>query len=198
MPVEDVRSLVIDAAVEEFGAVGRAASLDAIAKRAGVAKPSMYELFASKDDLYDAAVAAEVERMVDFLQARREGGDASDAVARTRGRIAGIFEFAEARPAGVRLLSSASGELRSAREAGVERVAVLIRSDLARVGVDLGPSADVLATIVVAMVLDVGRRTVEEGWPVDAIVDALTRFTLGGFAALDLDALRTLDEFLTE
>lgn len=65
---ERTRRLLLDAAVEEFAARGRAgARVDRIAATAGVNKERIYQYFGCKDALFDAVVLAELDRLAEAV-----------------------------------------------------------------------------------------------------------------------------------
>lgn len=67
------RDRILDAAREVFAEDGLgAARVDEIARRAGCNKALIYYYFASKDELYDAVFAEEVERNMPIFEAVRE------------------------------------------------------------------------------------------------------------------------------
>ncbi|MCW8109766.1 TetR/AcrR family transcriptional regulator [Alteromonas ponticola] len=60
---EEKRQLILDAAVDLFLNQGvSATSMDAIAKASGVSKQTVYSHFASKDDLYTAAIESKCQQ----------------------------------------------------------------------------------------------------------------------------------------
>ncbi len=69
----DTRARLIEAAAEAFFAGGYTASMEAIAARAGVAKQTLYNHFASKDALFAEVIRRDAERMVTALG--DDGGD---------------------------------------------------------------------------------------------------------------------------
>lgn len=82
--VSDTRSRLIEAASEAFLEGGYSVSMEAIAVRAGVAKQTLYNHFASKDALFAEVIRRDAVRMVTAL-----GPDGGDL--RTR-----LIRFAEA------------------------------------------------------------------------------------------------------
>src|SRR3954447_26080534 len=77
MSAADRRARVLDAAVDEFSAHGwHGARIEAIAARAGISHPYLLRLFASKRDLFNAAVDSSFDRMEQAF---------ADAVARDEG-----------------------------------------------------------------------------------------------------------------
>src|SRR5918996_6468875 len=73
------RPLLLDAAYEVFLERGFAgASMGAIAERAGVTKPVIYDSFASKDELFAALVEREEERILADITAAIPAMDDDD------------------------------------------------------------------------------------------------------------------------
>ena len=62
---EQRRELILESALRVFSERGyHAASIDEIARGAGTTKPVIYDHFATKRELYDAMVAAEIQEML--------------------------------------------------------------------------------------------------------------------------------------
>jgi AcrR family transcriptional regulator len=86
-PRRSARQRLLAAAAECFYAGGvNGTGIDTITAAAGVAKMSLYNNFASKDDLVQAYLQARHEEWLELY--RRRVATASDA----RGRIAGVFD----------------------------------------------------------------------------------------------------------
>ena len=74
VPRADREQQILDAAVAEFGERGYAhASVAAIARRAGISKPLVYEYFGSKDGLYLACLSRAGTHLVDRVAAAQSG-----------------------------------------------------------------------------------------------------------------------------
>jgi AcrR family transcriptional regulator len=70
LPVDQRRPLVLDAALTVFLARGYdGASMESIAKAAGVTKPVLYSCYASKPQLFDALLDREEDRVLGHLEA---------------------------------------------------------------------------------------------------------------------------------
>jgi len=70
VPRADREQQILDAAVAEFGGRGYAhASMAAIARRAGISKPLVYEYFGSKEGLYLACLSRAGTHLVDRVAA---------------------------------------------------------------------------------------------------------------------------------
>lgn len=90
------RVLIVEAALGVFAEHGfQAASLDEIARRAGVTKPVLYDHFKSKRALYVALLERERDALLAHIDARPREGSAAERVA---GAADAIFEFAELHP----------------------------------------------------------------------------------------------------
>lgn len=90
---EDKRECILAAAWELFGAMGyKATTVEAIAKAAGIAKGSVYNYFATKDEVLYALVEGagrSMAKSADELIANAQGG-VRDII---RGYIAGVLAY---------------------------------------------------------------------------------------------------------
>src|SRR6202040_2108310 len=62
------RERVLDAAKAVFSAGGPEASLEAVARRAGVGIGTLYRHFPTREDLYEAVYRREVEQLVELAK----------------------------------------------------------------------------------------------------------------------------------
>jgi AcrR family transcriptional regulator len=77
--IDAIGERILDAAVEEFRQHGlRRTSLDDVARRAGVARITVYRRFASKNGLLQASVLREAQRFLADLDAAMAGLDRLD------------------------------------------------------------------------------------------------------------------------
>src|ERR671913_1147236 len=68
LPVEEQRRVVVDAARRVFAREGyNGATIERVAREAGTARSSVYELFQGKEDLFVAVVEDAAERVVGHL-----------------------------------------------------------------------------------------------------------------------------------
>ena len=189
--------LILDAAIAAFAERGPAAvTVGAIAAAADVNKAMVYELFASKDELYAAAVAHERDRLVAFLEARHRPGATASGRRGVRDRYHALLDFAGANPSAVSLLSQPEAAATldgSGRHALTDTLATTLRAQLAEAGLPTGNLPDVLAAMFIGMAANVLDRRAGAGWDVEAVVDLLTDFTLAGLAGLDRDVLDRVD-----
>lgn len=79
-------------------------SLEVIATRAGCSKPSLYELFESRDALLAAIVDTELAEFRSVLDAARAESEHLDVYERVRFRVGALVAHVRSRPAGARLL----------------------------------------------------------------------------------------------
>ena len=59
------RARVLEAALEAFAAEGLAVPIDEIARRAGVGAGTVYRHFPAKEDLVEAVIADQMQRIID-------------------------------------------------------------------------------------------------------------------------------------
>lgn len=82
MRAADRRSQVLSAAAHEFADGGlRGASIEAIARTAGITQPYVFRIFGSKKALFLEVVAASFTQLADNLRAAAEGRTGLDALA---------------------------------------------------------------------------------------------------------------------
>ena len=94
VPRADREQQILDAAVAEFGGRGYAhASMAAIARRAGISKPLVYEYFGSKDGLYLACLNRAGTHLVGRVAAAQGG----TTLRRAGDTLAAIFSALDGR-----------------------------------------------------------------------------------------------------
>jgi AcrR family transcriptional regulator len=76
------RELVLDAAKKVFGAGGPDASLEAVARDAGVGIGTLYRHFPSREALFEAVYRREVQQLADLAEELKEQPDAVEALRR--------------------------------------------------------------------------------------------------------------------
>lgn len=97
MPRKDRERLILDAAAEEFGTRGHArGTTAAVAARAGITKPLIYEYFGSRDGLYLACLDRAGARLVAAVESAQEGPGGISRAPRT---LEAVFRALEPRPA---------------------------------------------------------------------------------------------------
>jgi AcrR family transcriptional regulator len=125
------------------------ATMAAIARRLDVAKPTLYRMAGSREELVQICVDAEAERLLEQLH-RADG-------------LRGFVAFVRDSPAGFLLLFG--GRYPEAR-AAVRRVENRLGDDMCRHGV---AQAQALAAGLLGLAAGVARRTIEDGRPVDSL-----------------------------
>jgi len=144
------KQLDFRAAAEALTAPGaESATMASIARRLEVAKPTLYRMAGSREELVQLCVDAEAERLLEQLH--RAGG------------IAGFLAFVEDSPAGFTLLFG--GRHPQARQA-VRRVENRLRDDMHRRGV---PQAQSVAAGLLGLAASVARRALEDGVPLESL-----------------------------
>ncbi|MES1247213.1 MAG: helix-turn-helix domain-containing protein [Actinomycetota bacterium] len=81
---------VLDAATEVFAASGPAASVDEIARRAGVGHATVFRRFATKDDLMYAVIERRIAEIRDIVEAELQAPDPGEAFFRATEKIAAL------------------------------------------------------------------------------------------------------------
>jgi AcrR family transcriptional regulator len=203
LPEHVERAVVLDAAVVRFAEVGRdRATLDEISEACGVRKPSIYDLFGSKDDLYRAAVEHEVSALIDFFRVANAETAHLPLSERSRRRIDAALTRAEAHPHGFQLLTRARGAQSEERpDAGREMLDRLVsvmadnyRSESIAAGKPLDAGAELMARLFFSMADQViAMRLADERWDRDALVDFLASFIRGGIAGVQPTTWRALE-----
>jgi AcrR family transcriptional regulator len=171
------RRRILAAAAEVFAAAGyRAASMEDVARAAGVTKPVVYDHFGSKRELFVEVM----ERARDELTGLGARAMSADAPARERVRAAieAFFAYVEANPAPARvLLFAARGEpelseaFGAVQEEATARLAALLSAEP-----ELAPAANLP---LVTEFLKSGLHGLAEWWiehpatPRDVLVDAV-------------------------
>lgn len=104
LSASDRRAAILEDALEIFSAHGfNEASLDDVAARGGISKALIYEHFASKRELQLALLDTFVHELIERVVGAIAAADENEA--RLRGGIEAFLEFAEERPAALRLLT---------------------------------------------------------------------------------------------
>ncbi|HWE70952.1 MAG TPA: TetR family transcriptional regulator [Acidimicrobiales bacterium] len=195
-PVERRRQLVA-AAREAIARLGPDASMAAIAKAAGYAKPALYAAFEDKASLADALAAEvsdELTRRIGSVMAE----DRQSPLA-LRGAIDAFCQFVDSEPALFRfLVQGAAGFGRSLGERRLlvsvgEQVGALIAEGLDRTGADPAPAATLgyalMGSVFMAADWWVDSRSVSRA----ELVDQLTWFAGSGLAAFAAGPTRPTD-----
>lgn len=159
VPVEEQRESILDAATKLFATEGfDGTTSERIAEVSGVGRPSVYQMFGSKNDVFLAAVDRAFTRMLDHI--RRSLGTTENVRGRKQAKanIAAYFDLVTEEPETFRMLlladSSGDAATREAAKAIRQRlkdaVATYIRSTWEGFQ-DLEPrDADLGATLIAA------------------------------------------------
>jgi len=156
-----------------------AASLELIARRAGVTKPIIYEHFGSKEGLHAVIVEQEMDALVARVSEAISEGTARERFERA---VVEFITYAHEEPAGFAVLTR---ETQTPARPGMtrvidqlsERVGVIFSSELAAAGYDR-KVAPIYAAAILGMVTQVGRWWAAEGRPVsrDQVVRHVAAF----------------------
>jgi AcrR family transcriptional regulator len=193
-PVEEQRRQVLEAARAVFAQHGfHGATIEAVARLSGTPRPTVYELFGTKDDLFVVVVDDAAQRVVTRLSASFRESEEFSIEAFVRHNFAAVFDlFEEDRDAVMVLLNAEQGVVDRPTPAPAEmrtqvlqEVAEFTRSRWGDLGLDVGATAEIMALIFFRMAEALAiRQTSEPGWDREAFIDLLTQFTLGGINRL--------------
>ena len=194
------RPLVLDAAYELFVEHGfEGTSMDAVAEAAGVSKPVVYDCFASKDELFNAMLDREEERILGETQAalQTSGGSADPEGTLIRGYQVFLQGVSDS-PETYRIVFLGEGGGNDAVAArvtrGIERQA-LAAAAIARTWVERfsdveGEEADSAAALLGQMIIglaQVGARTLLRNpgqWTPETLGEKLGRMAWAARAAV--------------
>lgn len=132
LPKAERRAQLLEAALEVFSADGyHAAGMDAIAERAGVTKPVLYQHFPSKLDLYLALLDSAIGELLAATKAAL--ASTTDNKQRVRATLDAYFGFVDARRSGFRLVFESDLMNEPAVRERVERAEFAIAESIAQV-----------------------------------------------------------------
>jgi len=193
------RSLVLIAAGHVFATNGlQGATIEQIARQAGLTRQAVYELYGDKHAVFDAAVARAEEEAYAAIASAGSSDSELDLKEWARKNYATLFEFVATHPDTLPLFQEAE-------RAGNQALSRL-RQRLARVyteasgrrwaayGVEPGRADTALVTMYFAMVESLVRLQWDGEAPDrDALLDLLTEFTVGGVLRLYSQAPEVID-----
>jgi AcrR family transcriptional regulator len=192
------RPLVLDAAFALFREHGyEATSMEAIAAAAGVTKPVVYDCYPSKEELFNALLQREEQRVLSEIAAAipeaAEAGDLQGSFVRA---LTAFLRAAAAAPDAYRVIFLGEGgvnaavaeRVRRGRQRQVEAIAVLARPLLGGIEIDgeLDRTARLLGHVVVGLAETGARAMLSEPdrWTPESLGWALGRIAAGGERAL--------------
>jgi AcrR family transcriptional regulator len=200
LPVEEQRRVVVDAARRVFAREGyNGATIERVAREAGTARSSVYELFAGKDELFVAVVDDAAERVVSQL--REAFKESEDRPLRdfARHNFAFVFNLIEHDRDAITLLLSAERGGLDPQEAAVSAVAATRARVLAEInrytggakwadyGIEVGSASVVLSLMYFGMAEEVALLQASDvAWDREALIELLTEFTVGGLFRLGM------------
>jgi len=193
MRAPERRAQILDVARRVFGSSGfHQASMDDIAREAGVTKPTLYDHFPSKKDLYLALIDSDLENLHERVRSALSGSSGNRE--RIRASFQAYFDFVDEHAAGFRLLMQEAIGADADVRARIGHVRAEIAGEVADViaresgGLLTTARAETVALALVGMVETVADR--EPRWTPAArsdAVDTLVRFAWRGITGLAED-----------
>lgn len=195
-PRDEQRDRIVRAARAAFTARGYdAVSLSGVAREAGVARTTVYDVVGSKEHLLGAVadqVADELIAAVDerFSLPDEDTRPLDDVIL---DNIRGIFELIGSEPsytAIIRLSGRIAGDgedaVSRARRRIEDRLTELHATRARAFGVERAATARVVSVALLAMLEAVVIRTGEDGWDALAVADLIGEFAVGGYLRTEL------------
>ena len=166
MPPEERREQLLDAALGLVTGEGyESVSMEGIARRAGVTKPVVYDLFGSLADLLEALLEREEERaqvqLAELVPSRVDDSDPFQALVES---LDALLRAVEARPATWRLILMPVEAMPASLRAGAQRdggpvaaqLEAIARAEANRIG-DHAPDVEMLVGTIVLLMRAAGR-----------------------------------------
>jgi AcrR family transcriptional regulator len=162
--------------------------MSAVAARAAVPRAALYELYATKGALWDAAVGSELARFSDALVDAYTSTVGLDVRDRIRARYRAVFDFAARRPDGFRLLArvraerfeGVATEAEHTRDRLTRVLTEVLRVELGAAGLPDGQLAEVLSVLFLGIGEAVARGcAANASWNADAVIELAVEATLG-------------------
>lgn len=199
MPAEEQRELVLSAASRVFATHGlQGATIEHIAREAGLSRQSVYELFGDKTELFGKTVEAIEEQAYTAIAAFGAGDADLDLKSWARKNYANLFAFVADHPEAMPVLEEAerggNPALTRLRSRLAEVYTAASRERWAQFGIEPGRADTALVTMYFAMT----EALVHLSWPDEppdreALIDLLTEFTIGGVLRLYGQTPETLE-----
>lgn len=194
---------MLDAARALFAQHGyHGATIEAVARRSGTPRPTVYELFGSKDDLFAAVIDDSADRVVARLSHSFTESASFDLEQFVRHNFAAVFDlFDDDNDAVMVLLNAEQGAVDrpttapdKVRRRVLQEISEFTRSRWEELGVHVGGSAEIMAIIFFRMAEGLAiRQAGDPSWDREAFIDLLTEFTLGGINRLWAQSLDVLE-----
>jgi AcrR family transcriptional regulator len=186
--------LLLDAAADVFHRQGfQDSSMQGIAERAGVSKPTLYARFGSKEALYDRVMERIAESVVGAITSAHAGVETATAQDATFSLVKAFFDWVRANPVGFRLLFAGDQGAPTGVDHGeraLTRLTDLVTEGCAAFLRGRGMRAGRVTGLVAASAVGVMHSSAR--WAVDH--DALDRMDLSAFATtLMLHGLQGVD-----
>jgi AcrR family transcriptional regulator len=178
--------LVLDAAMDVFLERGfEGASMDAIARAAGVSKPVVYDCFVSKDELFKALFQREEARVTDEIRASLPEGAPDGVEAALAKGMTAFLRAVAAQPESYRVILLGEGgmnaavakRIRAGREQQVDAAAEAARQLLGATGASDERSTRLFAELLVGIGEAGARALLSDGgqWTPESLGPRLAR-----------------------
>ncbi|HEY3751855.1 MAG TPA: TetR/AcrR family transcriptional regulator [Pseudonocardiaceae bacterium] len=191
---------LLDAARAVFAERGlRSATMEAIAERANSTKPTLYAHFGDKQALYRASIAREAAALREWLIAAYDSSGSTHLEHDVRTYVMALFGYAMDQPDSFRLLfdsldGESSPEQRNLYDLMIERVAQRIRSYRADRGRETGPSAQLLAEMLVGLVgRAVGHTLRDDQLDREPVGELIVSFVASALRHVDSETIEAVD-----
>jgi AcrR family transcriptional regulator len=149
-------------------AQGPTVTMSEVATQLGVAKPTLYRLAGSKEQLVRECVDAEAERLLDFLHGALADTEGASGLDMATAGLRAVERYADDSPGGFRLLFERRGP--EAQDA-VTRLEIRLAEMLRRNALQAGRSprhTDLLGSALLGATVAIVSRALADGTPVDA------------------------------
>jgi len=194
LPVSEQRARVLQATARVVAQHGmQGATIEQIAREAGVSRQAVYEQFGARATLFSEVVAVTEEQAFAAIAGPSVTDPQPGLRAWARANYANMVTFVADHPEGYGVLRASERARDSALTRLRERLAVVYaeasRKRWAAHGIDSGRADRALVTLFFAMTESLVQAT-WDGEPPDqeALIDLLTEFTVGGVARLQTKA----------